>query len=273
MAPRVSLPRCVEKRDRLTSVKRTLIDRRSRSREVRSVRRMALSSVRDDRRELQGQLEARERERPKGTAAQGAASVGGGRPRSHPRWPSSTGPSWSCLAVEWADHFALRPPLGTASRRARHRGARGHPDPCRRLGQGRACRSSGRVRKLHLCAAHSIALDVLRAPVPDRYLSRGPGEQGSGDRRRRKHGTVDRRSPAFRDTRRRQPDQPDELPLTDWKRVGDQQGAARASRSRRCGRPGLPWQGRRPTTVCRRYDPAAAHFAEARQRVTVRATS
>ena len=193
-----------ERRDAVVRVKDDLAARRNAYAAVRDKKRTVLSSVRSQRVELEGDLQALEAQQAK-IQARLASTAGAG--------PVRAGLGRSHLAGQRPDRLPVRHALGPPARRRRHRRAVGHAG-ARGGGGHRGDRRLGRgLRQLRLHPARRPALDVLRAQhVPER-LRRPARLPGPGHLLVGLHGALLRPARPLRDAHQRRAGGPHGLPL------------------------------------------------------------
>ena len=166
-----------QRRDEIADVKMELIGTRVGYTRTKDGKAAALSSVRDDRKELESHVDSLQA--ASGKIAGELAALQG---QYAGDLPIKRGQRQHDLARERPDHrllrrAAARPP----ARRDRHRGRRGHADPRRRGRPRRAHagrRRVGWLRQLHLRPAHRDDVDVLRPSVELRHERRGDVGKG-----------------------------------------------------------------------------------------------
>ncbi|MEJ7714466.1 MAG: hypothetical protein WKF40_01670 [Thermoleophilaceae bacterium] len=187
----------LRRRDDIAATKDRLTTAQGDLRGARKGRRATLARVRDIRHSDQEDLAGMEREQAEDPEPAGVRR----RPRRRTD-PQGLGPA--DLAGERPDHGVIRRGAPRAhTRRDRHLRAQWHPDPRRRLGEGRADGLHRWLRQLHLHPAHGQHVHVLRPSVPLRDLAGGVRQARSSHGLRGQHRALIRRPPALRGAHQR----------------------------------------------------------------------
>ena len=204
------------RRDAVSAIRMQLVGTRVGYRRTKQGKAAALGRVRDQRVQLESnvdELEAASRRiRDQLQAAQRRNNAGGpGVP------PIRRGTGRFIFPVNGPMTSAVRSALGPTACRHRYSGAGRHSDSCCRLGHGGAaagCGGIGRLWELHVHPAQRHDVVVLRTSVAAGHDSGSEREPGPGHRVRREHWELVRGAPAFRGAGQRHSRRPDGLPVS-----------------------------------------------------------